>query len=58
MIRLDAWIKSSLFADVESYSNSNEKISLDILVKFNMYVNHYEQCFKYYRSYILIRESQ
>ena len=58
MIRLDAWIKSSLFADVKSYSNLNERVSLDIFVRFNMYVNHYEQYFKYYRSYILIKESQ
>ncbi len=58
MIKLDAWIKSSLFADVEFYSNSNERISLNILVKFDMYVNYYEQRFKYYRSYILIKESQ
>ncbi len=35
-----------------------DRVSLDILIKFDMYVNHYEQCFKYYRSYILIKESQ
>ncbi len=58
MIKLNAWIKLFLFADVESYSNLNERISLDIFVKSDMYVNHYEQCFKYYRSYILIKESQ